>query len=155
MHSHTTITVPSHNHNNHIVITTISLSRTHSPFNFYFTAMASKDSAIGMSTAADTVPPLDSLLPDAPGTSRQSRKSRGRRRTRAAKAARGEGSPPGSVQVAGGESKKASPLQSSPSSTGAIPLTGWGDIGLYPFREHIRPTFTLDACPYAALVDTI
>lgn len=108
------------------------------------------DSAIEI---ASTVAPSDSAsqAPKAPRNTAPS--SRGGPRKGPAKPFVDKDAPQGAVQVPNGGQSKTS--KRSPVVSATIPLSGWGEIDLYPFRRDIEPVFTVDARPYADLVDTV
>jgi len=70
---------------------------------------------------------------------------------RPSKAAVDKDAPPGAVQVPSG---KQAPGAASKVTSATIPLSGWGNLDLFPHRRDIEPTFTVDARPYADMVDT-
>lgn len=99
---------------------------------------------------AQTIAPADSAFQVAAATAPP--KSSKARSKRPVKAAVDKDAPPGAVQVAPGK------VASGPGSkvvSATIPLTGWGNLDLYPHRRDIEPTFTVDARPYADMVDTV
>lgn len=108
------------------------------------------DSAIGMSDV--TVAPSDSAS-QAPKPPRSARSGRGGPRPGPKQPQLDKDAPPGAVQVPAGGAKKTG--KSSAVLSTAIPLSGWGDIDLHPFRKEVEPTFTVDARPFADLVDTV
>ncbi|QHB49874.1 coat protein [Metarhizium brunneum partitivirus 1] len=110
------------------------------------------DSAIGMSDTA-TVTPSESASQAPKATGPPPSQGKSRPRNRAPKAPLDKDAPPGAVQVPPGgqsKSKKQSPVQSA-----TIPLAGWPDIDLSSHRKDIEPTFTVDARPYADMVDSV
>jgi hypothetical protein len=110
------------------------------------------DSGVGMSDAG-TIKPTDSVSQTGPAASSAPTKSGRGRPKRPVKAPLDKDTPPGAVQVPpGGQSKTG---RSSHVQSATIPLTGWGEIDLHSFRKDIEPTFTVDARPYADLVDTV
>jgi len=107
------------------------------------------DSAIGMSDVS--VAPSDSAS-QAPKSQQSAPSKRGGPRKGPSQPRLDKDAPQGAVQVPAGGQKKTG--KSSAVLSTAIPLSGWGDIDLHPFRKEVEPVFTVDARPFADLVDT-
>lgn len=65
----------------------------------------------------------------------------------------GKGHPPGSVPLPpAGQNSGGTP---SAVQSAVIPISGFCDLDLAPFRDDVRPTFTVDAAGYLDLVDSV
>jgi len=106
------------------------------------------DTASSMSNAS-TIVPADSASQVAAAV--VSAPSRAPKPKRPSKGAVDNNAPPGAVQVPSG---KQAPGAGSKVVSATIPLSGWGNLDLFPHRKDIEPTFTTDARPYADMVDT-
>jgi len=110
----------------------------------------SKDSAVVLDDAKSITPSESASQQGPPVSTAPSRK--GGRRKLPPKPSQDKDTPPGAVQVPkGGQAKTG---KSSPVTSSTIPLSGWGEIDLTSHRRDVEPTFTVDARPYADLVDT-
>lgn len=109
------------------------------------------DSAIGVSEVTLTPSDSASQAPKSAGSTKPS--TTGGPRKGPAKPAVDKGAPQGAVQVQAGGQKKTGNKSATVSAT--IPLSGWGEIDLHPFRRDIQPVFTVDAKPFDDLVDVV
>jgi len=117
------------------------------------------DSAMGDSIAT-TVHPESSVSQSGAGSKNKPGKKRGKggknsgsgQNPSPAVPSSGSTIPPGAVSVPpAGSRSGGKPTQPS---SGAIPVSGWGDIDLTSIRSEMRPNFTADAAGYLDLVHT-